>query len=107
MNTICYLVANLCLKLDIFISPIEEAEVVVKDESILSLKSKRLQVKILNKLNNHYCNGEFTILLGKVFEPILLNWVLKLQTMAGEQMKILFKIQADEKEAYDISGEFL
>ena len=46
--------ANSFLKLDIFISFIEEAEgVVVKDESIVSLKSKRLQVKkILNKMNN-------------------------------------------------------
>merc|ERR1712079_834539 len=57
----------------------------------------------LNKLNNHYCNGEFTILLGKVFEPILLTWVQKLNNKASEQMKRLFKIQADVKEANDIS----
>ena len=46
--------ANSFLKLDIFISSVEEAEgALVKDESIVSLKSKRLQVKkILNKMNN-------------------------------------------------------
>ena len=58
----------------------------------------------LNKLNDVFCGGGFSIPLGKIFETLLLTWVQELQNMASEQMKRLFEIQANEKEDNDMSG---
>jgi hypothetical protein len=58
----------------------------------------------LNKLNDQYCNGELKN-IGKTFESVLVNWVQELQTMANDQIKVLFELQAEEKEANDISGD--
>ena len=58
----------------------------------------------LNKLNDVFCDGGFSILLGKIFEPLLVIWVQELQIISSEQMERLFEIQVKEKEDNDMIG---